>query len=390
MKILSSLRSLFSLALIAALAACGGGGGGGAASAIQSITFNAAPALVAGGTGTVSATGGASGNAVTFSSSTTGICTISGSTVSGVTVGTCTIAANQAGNANFNAAPQVTQNITVSAAVVADSQAPVVSSVSRTTTAGNTVTLTATASDNIGVTGYCFKTSSTTPAASDACFQVSSSKTGVALPSGTTYYVWARDAAGNVSGMRQGFCSAAGFTASDASTKNTVCMMTDMGEVVLELDATKAPITVANFLHYVTTGFLDTTTFHRVIPTFMIQGGGFTYANGVYSQKTPDAAAIALEKTSTTGLSNVRGSIAMARTSVANSATSQFFINVVDNLSLDSANQPDGNGYAVFGKVISGLNVVDLIKAVPTGAVGIFTSDAPITPVLIQWANQLK
>ena len=301
--------------------------------------------------------------------------------MSALTAGTCTIAADQAGTASYNAAPQVTQNITVGAAML--------TAVSQTATAGNTFTITATARETAGVTGYCFKTTSATPAASDACFQASSQKAGLSLASAVTQYVWAKDAAGNVSGMRQGSCSSAGVAASNASTKNTVCMMTDKGEVVLELDATKAPITVANFLHYANSGFFGNTTFHRVISNFMVQGGGFTYASGGYVQKTPDAAAIVLEKTSTTGLSNVRGTIAMARTSVANSATSQFFINVVDNLFLDSAGQTDGNGYAVFGKVISGLDVVDLIKVVPTSTVS-GMADAPTTPVLIQWTYQLK
>jgi peptidyl-prolyl cis-trans isomerase A (cyclophilin A) len=165
-------------------------------------------------------------------------------------------------------------------------------------------------------------------------------------------------------------------------------MLTDKGEVVLELDATKAPITVANFLSYTNAGFYGNTTFHRVVSNFVVQGGGFTYASGAYSQKATNAP-IVLEKTSTTGLSNLRSTIAMARTAVANSATSQFFINVVDNAFLDAAGQADGNGYAVFGKVISGMDVVDAIKGVSTGTIG-GLSDAPVSPVLIQWAYQVQ
>jgi peptidyl-prolyl cis-trans isomerase A (cyclophilin A) len=269
-----------------------------------------------------------------------------------------------------------------------DTTAPVVASVNQTLTAGSTVTLTATATDNIAVTGYCFKTESTTPLAADACFQATGQKAGLSLAKNLTHYVWAKDAAGNVSAASTGSCSAAGFTASNASTKKVVCMLTDKGQVVVELDTAKAPVTVANFLSYTNAGFYGNTTFHRVISTFMVQGGGFTYANGAYSQKTTNAP-IVLEKTSTTGLSNLRGTIAMARTSVANSATSQFFINVVDNAFLDAAGQPDGNGYAVFGKVIAGMDVVDVIKGVPTGTVS-GMADAPTTPVYVQWAYQVQ
>ncbi|TAJ83159.1 MAG: peptidyl-prolyl cis-trans isomerase [Gallionellaceae bacterium] len=167
-------------------------------------------------------------------------------------------------------------------------------------------------------------------------------------------------------------------------------MLTDLGEIVLELDAAKAPISVANFLAYVNDGFYNGTNFHRVISNFMIQGGGYAYSSAAGYQQKATNAAIALEKTSATGLSNLRGSVAMARTSVANSATSQFFINVVDNLFLDAANQADGNGYAVFGSVISGMSVVDQIKIVPilSGTAGI--TDQPATPVFILWAYQIK
>lgn len=272
-----------------------------------------------------------------------------------------------------------------------DTLSPVVSGLSATVMNGNTVTLTATATDNVAVSGYCFKTTSAAPLASDACFQPDAQKSGVALTKGTTQYVWARDAAGNVSAALKGPCSTAGYAASDASSGSTVCMMTDKGELVLELDAMKAPISAANFLLYVNDGFYSNTIFHRVLSTFMIQAGGYTYSNPPgYQQKSPTYAPITLEKTSTTGLSNVKGTLAMARTSVANSATSQFFINVVDNLSLDAAKQPDGNGYAVFGKVISGLDVVDQIKLVPVVNNGGGEISQPTTPLFIQWAYQLK
>ena len=121
-----------------------------------------------------------------------------------------------------------------------------------------------------------------------------------------------------------------------------------MGDIVIELDAAKAPKSVANFLEYVKAGHYDGTIFHRVIPNFMIQGGGLT----ADMKQKPTRAPIPLE--SKNGLNNVRGSVAMARTSDPDSATAQFFINVKDNAFLDAANTRDGNGYAVFGKVVVG------------------------------------
>jgi peptidyl-prolyl cis-trans isomerase A (cyclophilin A) len=155
---------------------------------------------------------------------------------------------------------------------------------------------------------------------------------------------------------------------------------TNMGEIVIELDAAKAPKSVANFLEYVKAGHYNGTIFHRVIPNFMIQGGGF---DADMTQK-PTRAPIPLE--SKNGLTNVRGSVAMARTSVPDSATAQFFINLKDNAFLDSANTPDGTGYAVFGKVVSGMDVVDKIWAVPTGNKGPY-QNVPVAPVLIRKAS---
>jgi peptidyl-prolyl cis-trans isomerase A (cyclophilin A) len=155
---------------------------------------------------------------------------------------------------------------------------------------------------------------------------------------------------------------------------------TSMGEIVIELDAAKAPKSAANFLDYVKAGHYNGTVFHRVIPNFMIQGGGF---DPEMNQK-PTRAPIPLE--SKNGLTNVRGSVAMARTSVPDSATAQFFINLKDNAFLDSANTPDGTGYAVFGKVVSGMDVVDKIWAVPTGNKGPH-QNVPVTPVIIRKAS---
>src|SRR5690606_21664289 len=126
--------------------------------------------------------------------------------------------------------------------------------------------------------------------------------------------------------------------------------------ILVQLDAAKAPATVENFVQYVNAGHYNATMFHRVIDGFMIQGGGMT-ADG---KPKPTRAPIPLEARN--GLSNQRGTIAMARTSVPDSATSQFFINVVDNSSKLDAPRPDGHGYAVFGKVVSGMDVVDKIR----------------------------
>ena len=159
-----------------------------------------------------------------------------------------------------------------------------------------------------------------------------------------------------------------------------VVLDTSLGKIVIALDAAKAPKSVANFLEYVKAGHYDGTIFHRVIPSFMIQGGGF---DAQMAQK-PTRAPIPLE--SRNGLPNARGSVAMARTNVPDSATAQFFINIKDNAFLDAANSPDGQGYAVFGKVVSGMDVVDKIWAVPTANKGPY-QNVPVTPVLIRKAS---
>jgi len=143
---------------------------------------------------------------------------------------------------------------------------------------------------------------------------------------------------------------------------NKVKLQTSKGDIVLQLDADKAPLTVENFLAYVNDGFYDGTIFHRVIEGFMIQGGGF---NEKMVQK-PNKGQIKNEADN--GLKNSRGSIAMARTQVVDSATSQFFINLVDNSFLNfSSPTPAGYGYAVFGEVVEGLEIVDEIAKVATG-----------------------
>lgn len=165
--------------------------------------------------------------------------------------------------------------------------------------------------------------------------------------------------------------------------KPQVTIATSSGNVTLELDPVAAPITVNNFLSYLHSGYYANTLFHRVIAGFMVQGGGYTAG---LVKKTGQSAAITLE--SNKGLSNLRGTIAMARTNVPDSATSEFFINVVDNTFLDytSAASP---GYAVFGAVLQGMDVVDAIAAQATGTVNGF-ADVPLTDVTITYVSQIK
>lgn len=156
-----------------------------------------------------------------------------------------------------------------------------------------------------------------------------------------------------------------------------VIIKTNFGEITVELNDEKAPETVKNFLAYVDAGQYDGTIFHRVIKNFMIQGGGFTKD----MQQKPTKAPIKNEATN--GLKNSRGTLAMARTNDVNSATSQFFINVVDNSFLDNkGTSPSQYGYCVFGKVVSGMEVIDKIKDVKTSNAG-FHQDVPVEAVEI-------
>ncbi len=169
---------------------------------------------------------------------------------------------------------------------------------------------------------------------------------------------------------------------------------TNKGDFVIELNAEKAPITVENFLGYVKKKHFDGTTFHRIIPSFMIQGGGFALEDGKLVEKTTDKP---IKNEGQNGLKNLRGTVAMARTNDLNSATCQFFVNVVDNAMLD---YPNNGGYAVFGKVVEGMDVVDKIKAVPTGnatltmrhpvsgeKINAPSQDVPNEPVVIESAK---
>lgn len=160
------------------------------------------------------------------------------------------------------------------------------------------------------------------------------------------------------------------------AAKPVVVMETNMGTIEIELDDEKAPVSVRNFLNYVDKKFYDGTIFHRVINNFMIQGGGM---DEKLREKRTEAPIMNEAKN---GLSNDTGTVAMARTNDPNSATAQFFINVVDNTSLNYPS-PDGHGYAVFGKVVSGMHVVNRIKLVKTGTVNGY-ADVPMDTVLIK------
>lgn len=156
-------------------------------------------------------------------------------------------------------------------------------------------------------------------------------------------------------------------------------MQTSLGRIVIELDDAKAPATVKNFVAYVNEGFYNGTVFHRVIPNFMIQGGGFTADMAQKPTKAP------IQNEAKNGLKNARGTIAMARTQDPHSATAQFFINHIDNAMLDYPSR-DGWGYAVFGKVTEGMDVVDKIAQVKTGNRG-GHQNVPAEPVVIQSAK---
>ena len=169
----------------------------------------------------------------------------------------------------------------------------------------------------------------------------------------------------------------AGFACAEENKNPAVMMETSLGGIKIELFEKEAPISVKNFLEYAKSGFYKDTIFHRVIPGFMAQGGGFTADRKQKPTKT------AIKNEATNGLKNDRGTLAMARTSAPDSATAQFFINVVNNNMLNRPN-PDGAGYAVFGKVVEGMDVVDKIVNVKTQNVNMVFQNLPETPVLIK------
>jgi peptidyl-prolyl cis-trans isomerase A (cyclophilin A) len=174
----------------------------------------------------------------------------------------------------------------------------------------------------------------------------------------------------------------AAFSVAAQTPAPRVAFDTSEGRVVVELAPQAAPKTVDNFLSYVKSGHYDGTVFHRVIPGFMIQGGGFT----ADMKEKATRGTIPLE--SRNGLKNERGTLAMARRGDPDSASAQFFINLVDNAGLDYP-KPDGNGYAVFGKVVEGMDVVDKIKAAPTDSRGPH-QNVPVTPITIKTARVVK
>ncbi len=178
-----------------------------------------------------------------------------------------------------------------------------------------------------------------------------------------------------------------GWIAGCGSAENTdnpvLVMETSMGTVKIELYQSRAPITVKNFLAYVDDKHYDGTIFHRVIDNFMIQGGGFSPEMKEKRTKAP------IRNESNNGLTNDRGTLAMARTDEPNSATSQFFINVKDNGFLNRREAPDGVGYAVFGEVIDGMDVVDEIRFVPTRTLG-GHENVPVKPVTIKSIRRVE
>ncbi|MBF0187951.1 MAG: peptidylprolyl isomerase [Magnetococcales bacterium] len=163
--------------------------------------------------------------------------------------------------------------------------------------------------------------------------------------------------------------------------KKMVVMSTSMGDITIELDADKAPISVKNFLEYVDSGHFAGTVFHRVIPGFMIQGGGMDADMQPKPTKDP------IKNEADNGLKNLRGTLSMARTSDVNSATSQFFINVSDNAFLDHGSRDFG--YAVFARVVEGMDVVDQIAKTKTGSSG-FHQDVPVEPIVINEVRRLQ
>lgn len=267
---------------------------------------------------------------------------------------------------------------------------PAITSVTAGKPSNGQIVFTASAANSSGgtVSGYCFKTSATAPQASDACFSATPSTT-ISLPQTDAVYVWAKDTANRIGTAAFAGCSANGLAASKASALPTVCVSTSLGEWVAELEPNKAPTTTANFLKYVNDGYYSQTVFHRVVANFVIQAGAFTGvpisdSNAKAGTTYP---AIALEAPAITGLSNTAGTLAMARSGSLNSATNQFFINVVDNTGLNTSN----GGYAVFGRVISGLDsTVQAIRNVAVQANSSNELSQPITPPVITWAYPLK
>lgn len=247
------------------------------------------------------------------------------------------------------------------------------------------------------ISAYCLRTDAVTPAASDACFSGQTtqdvSTTGSATQS-TQVRFWTKTNVGDVKkslelSLPGKTCSADAYLASKASNLSTVCLITDKGEMVFALENTKAPGTVKNFLRYVNEGFYNGTHVHRIASNFVVQGGGFVWDGANYTKKTATYAGIPLESTDKTKLSNVQYSLAMARGTALDSATSEFFINLVDNKSLDTTS----GGYAVFGAVIWGQATTLSAMAQTTVKSSTIISgenSLPVTPPALQWVYQIK
>jgi cyclophilin family peptidyl-prolyl cis-trans isomerase len=176
-------------------------------------------------------------------------------------------------------------------------------------------------------------------------------------------------------------CSAFVIAEEDVPANPQVRLETTEGTMLIQLDGRRAPLTVKNFLALVEAGHYDGTIFHRVIPEFMIQAGGYT--PNLKLKEVEDT----VHNESGNGLQNLRGTVAMARTEDPHSAKAQFFINVVDNNALNP--RPDRWGYAVFGYVVEGMEVADAIAALPTGPSGDFAQDVPVVPVVIEKASRV-
>jgi len=276
--------------------------------------------------------------------------------------------------------PQVTQ-ASLEAQLLADNQAHLVIHPGTDTT----------------IAAYCLRTDAVTPAASDACFgsqtTLDMATTGSATQ-GTTVRLWTRNQTGEVKKQQElalpgKTCGAQAYAASAANALPAVCLITDRGELVLALENTKAPLSAQNFLRYVNEGFYNGTYVHRVSANFVVQGGGFVWDGTTYTKKTATYGPIDLEAPAATGLSNTQYSVAMARTSTSKSATTEFFINVVNNTSLDTTS----GGYAVFGQVIFGqTTTLTSVAQVPVRSSTILTGEnsLPVTPLALQWAYQIK
>lgn len=270
--------------------------------------------------------------------------------------------------------------------------------------AASSVKVTITPANNSTAAGYCVRTDRVKPAATDACFKVDTVQTVPTLAGAaqaTPVLVWSKSSADvvervGVLALPGKTCSAEAYAASTASTLPTVCLITDKGELVLALENVKAPNTVNNFLRYVNAGFYNGTYFHRVSSNFVVQGGGFVYKDGSYVKKTALYANIPLEPVSTTGLDNKQYSVAMARSMALDSASTEFFINTVNNNGSTSGStnlNTLGGGYAVFGQTIYGQTAaLAAIIGVQVTSSTILSGEnsQPVTPLALQWAYQIK